>query len=124
MLFTCAINRKIVSICRQERGQPMYRFGIPGHVELEGSTLHFARTGFSGGGEDQVQVDTPTHRYIVYTEIHRTAFGADGLHDPKSSAGLIVQEQGRTISSRKCAVDATFHEQTEALVPAGEYVPH
>lgn len=124
VLFTCLIDRKIVSICGRGQGQPVYRFGRLGRLEIEISDLHYASTGFSGGGESQVQADTPTHRYVVYAETHRTAFGADGRHDPQSSTGLFVQSGGRTVSSRRCATDPGLDGKIEALLPAGEYVSH
>jgi len=71
-----------------------------------------------------VYADTPTHRYIVYNQMVRTGFGADGHHDPKETSGLVVRSKGRTVSSRECsALPATFEQLTKTLVPAGDYVP-
>jgi len=125
VLSTCDIGTKTVSICGQEQGGAVYRFGRPGRVELEATDLHLAYKSWSGGGETQVYADTSTHRYIVYNQIVRTGFDDEGHHDPKETSGLVVQSGGRTVSSRECAaLPATFERLTETLVPAGDYVPH
>ncbi len=132
VLFTCAVGAKTVSVCGQEQGGAVYRFGRPGRVEIEAADLHFAQHAFWGGGETQVYADTPTHRYIVYDRIVRTGFGPDGHHDPKETVGLLVQSGGRIVSSQQCALPKSFDERTavfdqrltEKLVPESEYVPH
>jgi hypothetical protein len=132
VLFTCEVGTRTVSICGQEQGGAVYRYGRPARVELEVTDLHLARKGWSGGGETQVYADTPTHRYIVYNRIVRTGFGADGHFDPRETVGLIVQSEGRTVSKRECALlkvydplTAVFNQElTRKLVPEGDYVPH
>ena len=124
VLFTCDVGTKVVSICGQEQSGAVYRFGRPGHVELEATDLHRAERGESGGGDDQVYADTPTHRYIIYPQFVRTGFGDDGLHYPKFTSGLLVQSGGRTVLSRECTLPVTFDPITRTLVPEGEYVPH
>ena len=143
-LFSCRIGTRVVSICAQTRseqaqrertpgeqargeqaqGGAVYRFGRPGHIELEATGLHYAGQGFSGGGETQVYADTSTHRYIVFNEIMRTAFGADGRHDPQADSGLFVQSGRKIVSSRTCAEAVTFSPLAEKLIPPGDYVPH
>lgn len=124
VLSTCDIGTKRVSTCGQERGGAVYGFGRSSRVELETTGLRLAYRGWSGGGETQVYADTPTHRYIVYNQMVRAGFGADGHHDPKETSGLVVWSKGRTVSSRECsALPATFEQLTETLVPAGDYVP-
>jgi hypothetical protein len=54
VLFTCAVRTKTVSVCGKGQSGAVYRFGRPGHIELEATDLHFAYTGFSGGGEEQI----------------------------------------------------------------------
>ncbi len=125
VLFSCAIKTKTVSICGQkQQDRAVYRFGRRGHVELETADLHFASTGFSGGGEEQVLADTPTHRYVVYTGIYRTNYEDDGRHDPKEESGLFVQRGGQTISSQLCRASTVFNPLTRTLMPEGEYVQH
>jgi hypothetical protein len=128
-LFSCKIGIKVVSICDQPQGDQaqagaVYRFGRPGHVELEVTGLHYAQQGFAGGGETQVYADTPTHRYIVFDEIVRTNFGPDGHHDPQADSGLFVQSGGKIVSSHPCTEALTFSQLAEKLIPAGDYVPH
>ena len=94
VLFTCHVGTKLASICGQEQGGATYRYGQPGHVELEAADLHRGHEMQSGGGETQVYADTPTHRYLVYDRMVRTGFGADGLHYPREDIGLLVQSTG------------------------------
>lgn len=124
VLFTCEVGAKTVSICGQGPGRAVYRFGRPGHIELEATDLHLAERAFAGGGETQVYADTPTHRYIVYDRMVRTTFEDEGRHDPQAEAGLVVQKGGRTISSQRCTPPTTFDRITRMLVPAGDYAPH
>ena len=132
VLFTCDMGTKTVSICGREQGGAAYRFGRPGRVELEASDLHLADRGWSGGGETQVYADTPTHRYIVYNRMIRTAFGPDGLHDSRITSGLLVQRGGRTVWSRECGMSKIFdpfagrfdQRLIEKLLPEGDYVDH
>ena len=133
-LFSCRIGTRVVSICAQPEGEQargeqahggaVYRFGRPGHIELEATGLHYAEHGFAGGGETQVYADTPTHRYVVFDGIMRTAFGADGLHYPQPYSGLFVQRGGTIVSSRFCAEETTFSPLAEKLLPTGDYTPH
>jgi len=124
VLFTCEVGTKTVSVCGHKQGGAVYRFGRPGRVELEAADLHFAERYFSGGGDTQIYADTPTHRYIVYSQFIRTGFGKDGHFDPKETSGLVVRSEGRIVSSRECALPATFDQLTRTLVPLGDYVPH
>lgn len=124
VLFTCTVGAEVVSLCGQEPSRVVYRFGRPGHVELEATDLRVAERAFSGGGETQVYADTPTHRYIVYDRVVRTSFDGDGRHDPQEQAGLVVQSGGQTISSQRCASSATFDPLIRTLVPTGDYAPH
>lgn len=132
VLFTCDVGTKTVSICGRERGGAAYRFGRPGRVEIEATNLHLADRGWSGGGETQVYADTPTHRYMVYNQMVRTAFGLDGLHDSKITSGLLVLRGGRTVWSRECGLSKIFdpfagrfdQRLVEKLLPEGKYVDH
>lgn len=132
VLFTCDVGTKTVSICSQEQGGAAYRFGRPGRVDIEVTNLHRAHAGWSGGGETQVYADTPTHRYIVYDQMVRTAFGLDGLHDSKITSGLVVQREGRTVLRRECGLSKIFNpfagrfdqQLIQKLVPEGNYMEH
>ncbi len=124
VLVTCATDAGTASICGRGKGGAVYRFGRPGHVEIEIADLHRASHGYSGGGETQVYADTATHRYLIYDRIVRTGFGADGHLDPQETSGLLVQSGGHTVSSRSCAEPAASSRLIETLVPEGTYVPH
>ncbi len=129
MLFTCGIGTKAVSICGQARngqspGAAVYRFGRPGHVELEVASLHHAERGYSGGGDAEVYADTPTHRTVVYDTIVRTGFGPDGHFDPQEVFGLLVQRGGKTVSNRTCAGATDLDPRVGTLMPKGDYVDH
>ena len=130
VLFTCAVGIKTVSICGQEQGGAVYRFGRLGHVEIEVAGLHFAQHTFWGGGETQVYADTPTHRYIVYDRMVRTGFDDEGHHLSKMTEGLVVQSGGRTVLNRECVQPLGreppgFDQRLlKMLVPEGDYVPH
>ena len=124
VLFNCEITTKLVSICGQGQERAIYRFGRPDRIELEATNLHRAEQGFSGGGETQVYFSTSTYRYIVYDQVVRTSFGDDGRHDPQERSGLIVQKDRKTIADQQCAMPGTFKRLIEALVPAGDYLPH
>ena len=127
VLFACRLRAKTVSICGQgEQGGAVYRYGRPGHVEIEATDLHRALEPQSGGGETQVYADTPTHRYIVYDQVVRTGFGPDGHFDPKETAGVAVQSGGRTVLRLECTqwIGLGFDRLAETLVPEGAYVPH
>ena len=124
VLFSCWVEAKVVSICGQKQGGAVYRFGRPDRIELEATDLHFNDHGFSGGGETQVYVDTPTHRYIVYDKVIKTTLNDKGRYNPRETAGLVVQSRGRTVASRECARWTDFEPSTRKLVSEGDYVPH
>ncbi len=131
VLFTCRVGTKTVSICgQQEQGGAAYRYGRPGHIELEAPDLRRAHTGWPGGGETQVYADTPTHRYVVYDRMVRTGFDDEGHNRSEMKEGLVVQSGGRTLSKQDCAQPAgllppAFDQRLlETLVPEGDYVPH
>jgi hypothetical protein len=131
VLFTCKVGTKVVSICGQEQSQEqgqsgaIYRFGRPGHVELEVDDLHRAHDGWSGGGETQVYADTPTHRYIVYDRMGRIGVDNEGHNIPKFTSGLLVQSRGRMVSSQECALPGAFDQALlRKLTSEGDYVDH
>jgi hypothetical protein len=79
-----------------------------------------------------VYADTPTHRYIVYNRLVRTAFGLDGRHDSKTTSGLLLQRERRIVWSRECGLLKVFdpfagrfdQRLIEKLLPEGDYVDH
>ena len=89
VLYSCAVGHKVVSICGGD-GKATYYFGKPGKIEMSSQALHFAETGFSGGGETQVSLTNGAYSYIVYDKTVRTSFSSGGQNDPESSSGLVV----------------------------------
>ena len=130
VLFTCDVRAKLVSICGQEQGGAVYRYGRPGRLEVETADLHRAFEGWPGGGETQAYADTPTHRYVVFDRMVRTGFDDEGHNIPRMTQGLLVQSGGRTVLNRECAQPlgreppAFDQRLLETLVPEGDYVPH
>lgn len=131
-LFQCRIAGRHVALCAGggQAGERyvQYRYGRPGRVELafpdRGSAgLSWARTGYSGGGELQVNGERQGHRYVLYSRIVRTRF--DGVNNaPRFSAGLAVIRGKRTLSDRECS-DTDEGWSTEAaverLLPQGAF---
>ena len=107
-------------------GKAIYRFGRPGHVELQSRDLHIAEQDYSGGGEDQVWFQANGYRYIVYSRTVRTNFGPSGQHDPQTTSGLVVQKDGHAVLSAKCGGegDQPIVAKTYGVVPAGPFTPH
>lgn len=132
-LFQCRIGTRQVALCAgTEAGgrYVQYRYGRPGRVELahpdRGSAgLSWARTGYSGGGELQVNVANGEHRYVLYSRVVRTRF--DGVNNaPRFSAGLAVIRGSRILSDRECSdTDQGWSEEAavERLLPEGQFTP-
>ena len=92
----------MVSICAVSGGEAIYRYGRPGHIELQAGGLHKAEQGAAGGGEDQIDFNAKGYQYIVYARTVRTGFGSDGHNDPDFISGLIVKKGDRKLSSAVC----------------------
>lgn len=119
----CAIGTRQVSICA--RGSTAtYRYGRPGRVELTASDLHWASTGYSGGGELQVTARNAGHSYTLFDRIVRTGFGADGLNYPREDSGLVVRRGAKVLSNRRCTSIQPIAAEVRDLLPEGEFVEH
>ena len=125
-LFSCPIRSKVVSVCAVPGGKATYRFGRPGHVELQSSRLHKAENGYSGGGEDQIDAEVDGYTYTVYARTVRTGFGADGHNDPQFTSGLVVQKNGSHVLSAQCGGegDQTINSDASQFMPNGTFVNH
>ena len=138
VIFQCAAARKRVALCagRTRSGERsiQYRFGTPDLIELvfppdpeEGPTrMHWARHGYSGGGEMQVRFATGGFDYVVYSRVVRTGFGPDGHFDPRFESGVAVVRDNRLVSDITCREppDPWVHEQgIESFLPEGEFFP-
>lgn len=136
-VFSCRLGRKSVAICgitsASGARSAEYRFGAPGKVEMihpgpDGGALGYASVPYSGGGEEQVGFSRGGYRYVVYSSVIRTAFGADGRHDPAFEAGLFVKQGDKVVTKSKCVdpSDAALSGQDARRFGIGEgtFVEH
>lgn len=123
VLASCAIGPRRASICARG-SKAVYRYGRPGRVELTASDLHWASTGYSGGGELQVTARNAGHGYTLFDRIVRTGFGADGLNHPKADSGLVVRRGEKILSARACTPVEPIAAEIRELLPEGEFVEH
>ena len=125
-LFSCPIGGKVVSVCGLIDGNSIYRFGRPGHIEMQSRDLHKAVNDYSGGGEDQINFQANGYTYIVFSRTERTGFGPDGHNDPKFTSGLAVHHKGRTVLSAKCGAegDQTIDSLASRYMPTGNFIEH
>ncbi len=122
-LFSCPLATRLVAVCGGADGA-VYRFGRPGHVELEATVLGLAETAFSGGGETQISFRHGGYRYIVFDRTVRTGFAADGHNDSQFSAGLVVQRGDTTVSTQLCRTDATIKAAAAKVLPRSTFQSH
>lgn len=124
-VFACSIGKKIAAVCGRDRAA-IYRFGVPGHVELEATGLALADRGFSGGGETQIVFANHGYRYVVYDSTVRTSIAADGRHDADSRSGLLVQHEGKTVVNSVCRGTTSTGIKAAAakFIPSGPFVEH
>jgi hypothetical protein len=122
-LFSCPIGRHIVSVCGAG-STATYRFGLPGHVQVEAANGLFATRGYSGGGETQIAFERRGYSYVVYDRLVRTGFGEDGHHDPEQSSGVLVLKGTKIAADRHCSgtndhgIDSTRPKR----LPQGRFV--
>lgn len=129
VLFQCRIGSRTASVCAGQADNSQfvqYRFGKPGDVELAypapGSDgLSWARTGYSGGGELQLNFSEKAHRYVLYSRVVRTGF-PPGPNAPRFEAGIAVVRNNKIISDRPCSdTDNPFLGDPERVLPEGEF---
>jgi len=68
----------------------------------------YARKGYSGGGEEQLQVETEAGRLTVYTRTVRTNFAPGEPNDPAFSSGAVFQARNGRVTRRTCRDEASF----------------
>ena len=122
-LFSCPIDRKVVSIC-SDGAKATYYFGSPDHIELSSQALSMADHMFSGGGETQISFSRGEYGYIVYDKTIRTSFSADEQNDPESTSGLVVQKNGKTVSTKQCGLDAAISSGARRFIKPGPFMEH
>lgn len=129
VVFQCPIGGRMASVCAgRSLDVPtvQYRFGRPGKIELEhpkaAGKLSWARTGYSGGGELQINFSNEGYRYVLYSRMVRTGFGAEG-NNPKSETGVAVIRRNKVISDRRCndPDKEAFVGNVDTLLPQGEF---
>ena len=123
VLASCAVGTRQVSICARGT-KAVYRYGRPGRIEMTASDVHWASTGYSGGGELQVTARNAGHSYTLFDRIVRTGFGADGLNHPKADSGLVVRRGDKILSARNCTPVQPIAADVRELLPEGDFVDH
>lgn len=133
-IFNCQLKGKTLSLCgagdlSKQPGTMQYRFGTSQKIELEYPDAPAPPSGhfwsstamYSGGGEARIHFQHAAFDYILFESTIRTAFGADGRHDPEFDAGLIIKAQGKIISLRRCSNDASILQSSIEAIPAEEF---
>jgi len=104
-LVSCPVGKKTASVCASPdlgpgHGVAQYRFGSPGHVELEFPTppAHprtFTQPGrvmFAAGGEQYLRVFNGDYAYVFY----------DGEGRGWQQRGVLVMRGERTLANLRC----------------------
>ena len=123
LLFSCPIDHKLASVC-SDGSKATYYFGSPDHVELSSQALSIADHMFSGGGETQISFHRGDYGYVVYDRATRTSFAADERNDPGFTSGLVVQKNGKTISTKQCSSDAAISSDARRFIQPGPFIEH
>ena len=101
--FTCGLNSKTVSVCRNDENRLVYRFGKKGHIEKElESDVHFSRTAYSGGGEGHLTFTDSDYRYVVYSAISNGEWQDDGTREKLTRGGIYVLNGDELLSDIQC----------------------
>ncbi len=126
-IFHCPIGRRMASVCEGSSSPTaQYRFGRSDNIEFTypnaGEGLTWARTGYSGGGELQINFRNGAHRYVLYSRIIRTGFAPEG-NNPKSETGVAVIRRNKLLSDRRCndPDKEAFVGEVEKVMPEGEF---
>lgn len=123
LIFNCEMAKEVSSLCRAKaNGTFTYRNGKPGEIKLEVASPPAGRTEFrlssapyAGGGEAHIRFTRFRYTYILYD---RTVKTADG---PEFSAGVVVLKDGRMVSKKRCANDASILADAYELLPREEF---
>ena len=140
MIFSCQLRTKTVSICGQpERSRAVYRSGRRSAIELELTNLHHGSNGIARGGEEEIIAMSPHFRYVVYANTYRSLNPHYNSNRPTIDAdtteasndfcgpyvedyGLLVQQNGKTISNQACQRQSGINNIISSLVPPGDFV--
>lgn len=107
LLFACATPQGRLLVRDAGSGRVTIAFpkaGTPALARLarQPQPGRYARTGYSGGGMEQLQIDTGSGRLTIYSRTVRTNFGAGEPNDPAFSSGAIFQARNRRAIRRDC----------------------
>lgn len=101
--FSCGFKTKSVSVCRNDEGALIYRFGSKQNIELElKSDVHFSRTAYSGGGEGNLTFLNGNYKYVVYSRISNGDWLADGTREKVERAGVYVVKGEKLLTDIQC----------------------
>jgi hypothetical protein len=103
--FTCAMGRKVVSVCIQPNRLVAYRYGPLGKPEMviassgADGRAHRGEVMLSGGGAQQhLRFHNAGAEYVVYSGITGPGFDPPNVR----SSGLVVLRGQDEVSSRAC----------------------
>lgn len=104
VVFSCEIERKVVSVCNDSGDQFSYRFGTPRKVELEipsavrqtETSVSGASITLSGGGGAYLRFSTGKFGYVVFTAIS-SSWG--------EKSGVVVERPGKRRIFLPCTSD-------------------
>jgi len=87
---------------------------------------------FSGGNGLQIQFEHGGSQYVLYSNMVRTGFGADGLNYPMDQRGLYATRNDRLVFDGHCKSNAPplvggnddwiDLKSTQRSLPEGEYL--
>ena len=89
-IFSCkTASAKRIAVCADPGGTVEYRYGAS-EPELAVAGGRFASVPYSGGGEAQIAFENAGTRYVVFSRIVRTNFGAGEPNNPAISDGVMA----------------------------------
>lgn len=104
--YSCALGRKVVSVCITTGRQVAYRYGPLGRPEMtvastgQDGKAHRNEVMLSGGGNQQhLRFSNGGYEYVVYSGITGPGFDPANVR----SSGLVVLRGQDEVSSKDCA---------------------
>ena len=83
-------------------GRVSYRYGTPGHLELDLHDVAVAEVGYAGGGEDQLIARNGDYTYVLYQATTAGDWHRDGTRGHQFQCGLIVLKAGKQLAEHPC----------------------
>lgn len=124
VLFQCMAKNKAIAVCAShgfsvDSGYVQYRYGTPKKIELQYPAalvppkgyFWFSSTPYSGGGEARLRFINSGVQYEVFDRTIRTGFGADGLHYPESTAGVMRSSPSHSYKDILCTTDGALSSE-------------